>query len=128
MRTASLLAAATALAIAAPAAAQPFAGPTEEVIVHAPPYQGQQRSEIGAPIDDVSLSREVHFDDLDLRTSWGQDTLRDRVRRTAMSLCQDLENRYPVTADGSPPCFRTAYDDAMGQAETAIRNARVAAR
>jgi UrcA family protein len=116
------------LALAAQAVAQPVAGPTEEVIVRAPPYHGPQRSEIGAPIEDVSLSREVRFDDLDLRTDLGQGALRDRIRRTALSLCQDLANRYPVTADdGSPPCYRTAYDDAMNQAESAIRNARVAA-
>jgi len=128
MRTAALLSGAIALALAAPVLAQVVAGPTEEVIVRAPPYYGQQRSEIGAPIEDVSLSREVRFDDLDLGTVWGQDALRDRIRRTAMSLCQDLENRYPVTADGSPPCYRTAYDDAMDQAESAIRNAHVAGK
>jgi UrcA family protein len=97
------------------------------VIVRAPPYHGPQRSEIGAPIEDVSLSREVRFDDLDLRSSWGQDTLRGRIRRTALSLCQELENRFPVTDETSPPCYRTAYEDAMNQAESAIQNARLAA-
>jgi UrcA family protein len=116
------------LAVATPAFTQPAASPTEEVIVRAPPYHGPQRSEIGAPIEDVSLSREVRFDDLDLRSTSGQDTLRDRIRQTALSLCQEIENRYPVTADGSPPCYRTAFDDAMDQAESAIQNARLAAR
>jgi UrcA family protein len=113
-----------ALAFAASASAQPYTGPTETVIVRAPQY-GPQRSEIGAPIENVSLSREVRFDDLDLRTSWGAQALRDRVRRTALDLCQQIENRY-VTMDDGPPCYRTAYEDAMAQAEEAIRSTRVA--
>ncbi len=118
---------AVALAFASATAAQPYTGPTEEVIVRAPQY-GPQRSEIGAPVENLSLSREVRFDDLDLRTSWGASALRDRVRQTALTLCQQLENQY-VTMDDSRPCYRTAYEDAMDQAETAIQNARnVAAR
>jgi len=126
MKTSSLIfaAGAFALALAGSAFAQPSTGP-EQVIVRAPPY-GPQRSTIGAPIVDVALSREVRFDDLDLRTVWGARALRERVRQTALSLCQQLENQYVVMEDG-PPCYRTAYDDAMDQADTAIRYARQAA-
>jgi UrcA family protein len=127
MQTASTMFAtgALALVLATSASAQSYASPTEEVIVRAPQY-GPQRSEIGAPIENVSLSREVRFDDLDLRTAWGARALRDRVRETAMNLCQQLENQY-VTMDDNRPCYRTAYEDAMDQAETAIRDARLSA-
>jgi UrcA family protein len=118
-------ASAMVLALAGTAAAQPYAGPTEQVIVRAPPY-GPQRSTIGAPIVDVAVQREVRFDDLDLRTTWGARALRERVRTTALNLCQQLENQY-VTLDDNPPCYRTAYEGAMDQAEDAIRDARLAA-
>ena len=124
MRT-QLLASATLLALAAPAFAQPR--PNEEVIVRAP-YRGPSRAPNTAPIQDVSLSRDVRFDDLDLRSTWGQDTLRARVRQAAMSVCQDLQTRFPVQDDRGPPCFRTTYADAMAQADDAIRDARLAAR
>jgi UrcA family protein len=127
MRTRCLLFAAGVLALAAPASAQPDTGSNEEVIVRAPPEQGPRRSPITAPILNVSLSREVQVDDLDLNTAWGQNTLRYRVRRTALALCQVLQNRFPIVDERSPPCFRTAFNDAMDQADGAIRDARLTA-
>ncbi len=96
---------------------------TEEVIVTAPRYHGQ-RSEIGAPIEDVSMSRDVRFDDLDLRTPYGAHVLRERVRFTAQTLCRRLDQLHPISTADSPPCLRTALDDAMAQADEAIREAR----
>jgi hypothetical protein len=77
--TAILATSAVALLLATTALAQSYDGPTEDVIVRAPQH-GPARSEIGAPIQDVSLSREVRFDDLDLRTVWGAQALRSRIR------------------------------------------------
>lgn len=100
-------------------------GPTEEVIVQAPEYYRQQRdSATGAPIVDVAMSREVRFDDLDLRSRWGVRELRTRVSATARQLCDRLNVRYPAATSDSPDCFRTAYNDAMAQAEEAIERAR----
>jgi UrcA family protein len=83
-----------------------------------------QRSEIGAPIVDVALSREVRFDDLDLDTRHGVRELRERVRNTARDLCRQIDFRYPIAANGSPPCYRTAVADAMDQVDEAIDRAR----
>jgi len=116
---------AIALTLATSASAQDYAGPTEDVIVRAPHY-GPQRSDIGAPIQNVSLSREVRFDDLDLRTVWGARALRSRLRQTALNLCRQLDNQY-VTLDDNRSCYRAAYEDAMMQAEAAIRSTRIAA-
>ena len=116
---------AIALTLATSASAQYYAGPTEDVIVRAPHY-GPQRSEIGAPIQNVSFSREVRFDDLDLRTVWGARVLRSRLRQTALNLCRQLDNQY-VTLDDNRSCYRAAYEDAMMQADDAIRSTRVAA-
>jgi UrcA family protein len=123
-----------ALALASPATAQDYGrdagpdyqgGPTEEVVVTAPRYRPrEERSAIGAPIVNVSLSGEVSYDDLDLRTSWGVRELRARIRYVARDLCRRMDLRFPIAADGSPPCYRLAYDRAMDQADAAIDRAR----
>jgi UrcA family protein len=102
-----------------------YNGPTEEVIVQAPEYYRSERdSATGAPIRDVALQSEIAYDDLDLRSGWGARELHNRVAREARSLCARLDARFPVTADGSPNCYRTAYNDAMEQADAAIARAR----
>lgn len=100
--------------------------PNEEIIVQAPEYyRHQQRdSATGAPIVDVAMSREVRFDDLDLRSGWGARALRTRVSATARRLCDRLNVRFPASSADSPDCFRTAYYDAMAQADEAIARAR----
>jgi len=118
---------------ASPASAQDYARSDDDVVVYqngreevevlAPRYHAR-RSAIGAEIRDVSLSRGVRFDDLDLRTAWGARELRSRIRYTASTLCQKLEMRFPVTAEDSPPCFQTAVARAMDEADEAISNAR----
>jgi UrcA family protein len=104
-----------------------YRGPTEQVYVYGP-RRPRERSEIGAPIEDVAISRPVRFDDLDLRTAWGADELRERILYTARNLCRQLDSVYPssfypATSD-SPPCYKTAVEDAMAQADEAIGNAR----
>jgi UrcA family protein len=82
------------------------------------------QTKFGAPSVRRSLSQEVFFDDLDLRTNRGAHILRSRVRLTARLLCRDLDERYPVTADNSPPCYRNAAENGLYQADLAIRDAR----
>ncbi len=91
-----------------------------EVIVPRPKPQ----SRYGAPYVNTSLSQEVYFDDLDLRTNRGARILRARVQLTARLLCRDLDERYPVTADDSPPCYQNAAYNALHAADLAIRDAR----
>ena len=80
-------------------------------------HYGPGRSEFGTPYKLVSLSKPVRIDDLDLRTRRGVRILQERIALTARLLCRDLDERYPVTADDSPPCYRNAVDDAMYRAE-----------
>ncbi len=120
-----------ALALAAPAArAQDYRetsyysnGAGEQIEVIAPRHH-DERSVIGAPIRDVAISQAVRFDDLDLRTQEGAHILRARVRDAARDLCRRLDTRYPISTDDSPPCYSTALDDAMAQADRAIDDAR----
>ncbi len=119
-------ASAVALILAAiPAVAQDYGyGDTETVIVHAPPFV-EERGPLGGEIRNVSLSREVRFDDLDLRTYWGARELRNRIRFTAREECEQLDRAYPVEASTNMhPCYRTAVERAMVDADTAIRDAR----
>jgi UrcA family protein len=103
--------------------------PPENVIVKAPPVG---RSYIQAPIRNVSVSRAIRTDDLDLRTEEGARTLRSRVFFTADSLCRWLNAMYPVNAEdwsgGMWPrdsqCYRNAVDGGMKQAVNAVSAAR----
>jgi UrcA family protein len=132
-RRLSLLAAtAIGLALATPASAQQYDryddpsyrnSSDEQIEVTVPRYHPRS-STTGAPIRDVALSREVRFDDLNLRTAWGAHQLKVRIRSAATDLCQKLNIRYPVSADNSPPCFQTAVHRAMYQADRAIGDAR----
>ncbi len=120
LRFAGVAVAAAGMAlVTAPAMAQPYPyGPDETTvgeIVVSPPVLG--RSAIGAPIRLVSTSRVVRFGDLDLGAPWGRHELRVRIERAARNACDDLEARYPVTADDSPDCYRTAVRNAMVDAE-----------
>lgn len=122
----TLLALGLALA-ATSASAQSYSesnGPNEVITVTAPPKHEQQRSSIGAPIVNVALSREVRYDDLDLRTARGAHALRDRVRSTARDLCRELDQRYPAAEDDIGSCQRHAVYDAMAQADAAIGDER----
>ena len=114
------LCAATALglAIAGPAGAQP--GYYDDsglyypggVTVTAPPSH-QRDSATGAPIEWVSASRVVYYDDLDLSQYWGVRELRARVARAARAACDELDTAYPIDAPNNPPCVREAIRDAM---------------
>lgn len=117
------------LASAAAAQDEPEGGaPREEVVVRPPP-SGPQRSAIGAPIVEVSLSRTVRYDDLDLRNEPDVGRLRARVRFAAETLCRRLNAFYPIGSSDGPwtsatRCFRDAVANAMGQVDEAVRARR----
>ncbi|HTQ15272.1 MAG TPA: UrcA family protein [Rhizomicrobium sp.] len=98
--------------------------PGGEQVIVAAPRRRERSSVTGAPIVDVAWQRGVRFDDLDLTTAQGAHALRERVRITARELCRRLDAAYPIGVPGSPPCYRTAVDDALAQADAAIADAR----
>jgi len=142
-----LLAASSALALAvsaSPVFAQDYgyaddngyAAPapgTEEVIVTAPRYHAPERGHLGGEIVDVSYSRAVRADDLDLSTGWGRHVLLTRVRVAASQMCDRLDRFYPVGVEdsdtgaygsGKRACVREAVARAMDSADVAIRDTR----
>ena len=95
--------------------------PRESVEVIAPRYPF--RTPRGGAIEQVSLSREVRAYDLDLRTPWGADELRSRVRFTARAMCEKIDRNFAVVDDGRS-CYYEAVERAMEQADAAIAQAR----
>lgn len=98
----------------------------EDVHIAVPRYN-YGMGKLGAPNMRVFLSREVRYDDLDLRTRHGARILRDRVKLTARILCRDLDQRYPVTADDGGDqitCYHNASENALYRVHRAVVEAR----
>jgi len=99
----------------------------QEIIVEAPHMVTRSevgRTNTGAPIEEIILSREVFFDDLDLKEQSAVTTLEARVRDAATRACAELDKLYPAsmypTTQGSGDCVRTAMNTAMPQVARAI--------
>jgi UrcA family protein len=65
----------------------------------------------------------VRYDDLDLTTDGDIHRLHERIFATAREVCGRLERRYPMAVSDSPPCYRTAVDNAEPLAMAAIDRA-----
>jgi UrcA family protein len=103
-------------------------GPTESVIVVTPRMHADT-TPLNGPLEKASLSQTVRYDDLNLLTRRGTSALRWRVWRTAQEVCDRLAEAYPVhQMTTEKPCERTAYENAMVQANGAISKARVSYR
>lgn len=100
-----------------------YQAPSESVDVSVPRY-APGRDRYGAPYRNISMSKDVYFGDLNLRTRYGVRILRSRISQTARVMCHQLNVRYPITAPNSPGCYTTAMGDAMAQAQVAIADAR----
>ena len=98
--------------------------PTDEVIVTAPRYRNDHNL-LNVPIENVSLSQPVRYDDLDLRTRQGAWELRRRVRVVADQVCGQLIDQYPVGVDNDDTsCYRNAVAEARPRVDAAIQTAR----
>jgi UrcA family protein len=127
----ALLAAAAGVMLgAAPALAQDYggygpaaySGPPEDVIVVAPRERfREQGGTLDLPPDKVSLSTRVRYDDLDLLTWDGAQTLRARVREAARRVCRHLAEAYPFQRlSTAPSCYRETVENGLLRADEAI--------
>ena len=80
------------------------------------------RSDLGKPIQQLQLSAQVSYGDLDLSNANNGKILKDRVHDAAELVCKDLQRMYPQ-ADTSE-CARDAVHGAARQVEAAIAAAR----
>lgn len=99
-------------------------GPPESVIVTAPRLHIDSHR-LNGPLERVSMSTTVRYDDLDLGTWSGDRELRRRVRDEARNICDRLAGAYPFYQLQGQRCFRTALNNAMAQANVAIYDARL---
>jgi UrcA family protein len=80
-------------------------------------------SELGIPLEQVSITYRVSYADLDLRTVVGAAELNKRVKEPAHAACKQLDDLYPLEEKNEPQCARTAIAQASSQVEHAIANA-----
>lgn len=113
------LAGAAALVVARPAAAQAVYDDTPtvgEVVVQGGPIGPDGRPD--------RLSQTVSYADLDLSTWSGRDTLRHRIRDTARSLCEALNEPGAGAGDPIvPSCVDQAIRGANAQMHVAVDEA-----
>ena len=96
---------------------------TETIEVYAPRLR-IDRTPMNGPVQKISFSRHVRYDDLDLRTADGARELRLRIRDTARDICEQLAAAYPIPEAPGTSCYKTALEDARLRANEAIRDAR----
>jgi UrcA family protein len=108
--------------VAAVPAIQKGEGVTVEAV------RGGRRSDLGAPIETVRTTRVVSYADISLTTQSGTAVLETRIRDAARSACTELEQKYPIAAEGDTPkkCFDDAVAKAMADAGKAVDSAKYA--
>jgi UrcA family protein len=97
---------------------------TETIRVYAPHALRVERQPHNGPVEKISLSRSVRYDDLDLRTRFGAHELRVRVGRAAADICSQLSDINRVPEQPGTSCYQSARQDALLRANAAIRDAR----
>ena len=82
------------------------------------------RSASGIPMEKVTLTHRVSYADLDLATDAGAAALEKRVRQTARTACQQLDELYPTESKDERECTGAAIAGASAQVTSAIAAAR----
>jgi len=70
----------------------------------------------GAPIEVLSLSRTVSFNDLDLTTRAGVDEFRRRIMYASLAACDQIEAEYPSNIYVPVPASQNCPDRTASQA------------
>lgn len=119
------LAAATGIATYTGNAQENSTKKTEEITVEA---ARPGRSAIGAPINTVTTRRVVNYADVSLTTASGVKVLENRIHEAARSACAELEQKYPVAAEGdtTQKCIEKSVEGPMVNARKAVDAAKVA--
>ena len=96
---------------------------SDSVTVTAPHFRADS-TRVGGPLERVSLSGTVRFDDLNLQTREGARELRWRVQEQARVICRTLAEAYQVYQMNGTSCYKDALDNALVKADEAIEAAR----
>lgn len=99
--------------------------PDESIQVIAPRFNtGADGQRLNGPLEKISLSAHVPYDDLNLRTRSGARELKMRVRDAAQTTCTRVAEAYPVQQAFGTNCYKTALQNGELRANAAIRDAR----
>jgi UrcA family protein len=112
-----------------PSSAEAQEGSSDTITVTAPRHVERTtvgRSSIGAPIEDVTVSRRVSHHDLDLKSPAGRETLNRRITEAAQAECRELARIYPVGRPDSRQCARIAIAGTRDAVDLAIKSASAA--
>lgn len=82
----------------------------------------------GAKLEVVSISKRVSYADLNLASVSGSEEMEARVRSTARTLCEKLEQKYPLSGTQTETCIRDTVSKGMADVRTAIAAAEKKAR
>jgi UrcA family protein len=88
------------------------------------------RGDRGEKTQVVTAKRVVSYTDISLATASGEKVLDTRIRDAAYSACTELEQKYPVAAEGDTKrkCIDKAIEGAMPDMRKAIDAAKRASR
>jgi UrcA family protein len=114
--------AAACVVAGAPAVAQRVGDPIFTITVTAPRLVRQEvgRTNSGAPVEMISLTRRVDYKDLDLKQHASVAELETRVNEVAKEACDQLARVYPLSDPQTPDCVKAAVDKAMAQVRDAV--------
>jgi UrcA family protein len=115
----SILAGLTLASIGGVAAAQP-----DEITVVAPRDIDQKqvgRTRYLTPINEISVSYEIGYSDLDLKKAADVDALNKRVAHIAKQACSEVTQLPPYAGNRSKQdCIRKSVKSAKAQVDTAV--------
>jgi UrcA family protein len=103
--------------------------PGTEFVVSSARSSGLARSSlIGASDEVISISQRVSYADLNLATASGSREMEARVRNTARTLCEKLDQNYPLSGTSAETCVKNAVSKGMADVRIAIEAAEKKAR
>lgn len=111
------------------AGAAALAQPVEEITIIAPHQVHRKnvgKTTIGAPIEEISLTHHVGYNDLNLTKPEDVETLKTRITDMAKEGCEELDELFPLDKDidKNRQCVRDATSQAMAQISAAAQAAR----
>ncbi|MHB1871307.1 MAG: UrcA family protein [Steroidobacteraceae bacterium] len=74
----------------------------------------------GIPTEEVTVTRQVSYADLDLRTHAGTQALKERVKKAAELACKQIDELYPLEQGEAPTCIKQSVEMADSQVHEAI--------
>jgi UrcA family protein len=100
-----------------------------EFVVSSSRASGLTRGSLpGASEQIISISQRVSYADLNLASTAGSREMEERVRNTARTLCEKLDQKYPLSGVDVITCVRNTVSKSMADVRTATTAAEKKAR